>query len=281
MTPTLDPDRLRQWIGREETAVEQVTPALVQRFNATFNRSGPLDHGAKAPLLIHLCLAPAVANTDQLGHDGHPELGDFHPPVALPRRMWAGGAFDFHGPLCIGDQVSRRSVIADVAVKQGRSGPLCFVSVLHHISANGRSVLTERQDIVYRAADSAPVAPSALAPPAPLSPRHRRIVTSPTLLFRYSALTFNGHRIHYDAAFATQTEGYPALIVHGPLQATALVQFAADMKGRPPKRVEYRNLSPVFLGPDLMISATEEDGGLSIWTHADGGPVSVQARALW
>ena len=162
----LDLDHLRSWIGREEAKSEPVTTALVERFDATFGRTGDTTPGAAAPVMIHLCLAPPAAPMDQLGPDGHPARGGFLPPVPLPRRMWAGGSFAFHDDIRIGETVTRRSVIRDVAVKQGRTGTLCFVTVEHRIESGSRHVLTERQDIVYRDLDP-PGGPAKAAPPRP------------------------------------------------------------------------------------------------------------------
>ncbi len=273
----MDLEHLRQWIGREESAAEQLTAALVDRFNATFDRPGAAVAGGPAPLLIHLCLAPPAAPTAGLGPDGHPARGGFLPPVPLPRRMWAGGAFAFHSAIRVGETVARRSTIRDVTVKQGRSGTLCFVTVDHRIEADGRLAVEERQDIVYRAAGT----PDGRAAPAPQGAQRRQVVPSAALLFRYSALTFNGHRIHYDAPYVRQVEGYPGLIVHGPLQATLLAQYAEALRGRPPARFAFRSLSPLFDDADFTLNAVEEEGGLKLWTARAQGPVAMEARAGW
>lgn len=276
-------DHVRRWIGREETASELLTGALVQRFNATFDREGSPEDGAEAPLLIHLCLGQPAAPTAALGPDGHPVRGGFLPPVPLPRRMWAGGAFTFHDVIRIGEMVTRRSVIEDVVVKQGRTGTLCFVTVTHHIESSGRKVLTERQDIVYRAAEGTgpKSAPQEAQVPAPQGTISRRLTPSPVLLFRYSALTFNAHRIHYDAPYARKSEHYPGLVVHGPVQATLLAQFAADLRGAPPRHFDFRSLAPIFDTHDLTLNATDDGVGLSLWTAAVGGPVAMEACARW
>jgi 3-methylfumaryl-CoA hydratase len=272
-----DIDHLRTWIGREQSASEVLTETLVDQFNATFDRDA--DEG-RAPLLIHLCLAQPIAPMSALGRDGHPALGGFLPPVSLPRRMWAGGAFEFHGPVHVGEEVTRRSVIQDVQLKEGRSGALCFVTVAHEVSADGRAVLSERQDIVYRDIDrggASPKAPDA----APQGQHVKPVDPTPTLLFRYSAMTFNGHRIHYDREFCIQDEGYPSLVVHGPMQATQLCQFAADLRGAPPKRFEFRSLSPLFDNQGYALNASETPEGMSLWTARDGGPVAMKATATW
>jgi 3-methylfumaryl-CoA hydratase len=273
-------DHLRTWIGREERASEMLTPALTERFLATFDRTGESDPGAEAPVMLHHALCQPVAATSQLGPDGHPKRGGFLPPVTLPRRMWAGGEIAFHSAPRVGQTVARRSVIDDVHIKQGRSGSLCFVTVTHAYATEGRALLTERQDIVYREAPSPGTTPKA-PPPAPEGASRREVDPSPELLFRYSALTFNSHRIHYDHPYVTGEEGYPGLVVHGPLQAALLVQYAADLRGAAPARFRFRGMSPVFSGSPLVLHATEEDGAMTLWSAAPGGPVAMEATAEW
>lgn len=277
MTPD-DLAHLQAWIGREETQSELLTPAMADRFNATFDVAGATQNGDTAPLMIHLCLAPPARLTSELGPDGHPERGGFLPPVPLPRRMWAGGKFTFEDNTRVGETVTRRSVIRDVALKEGRSGPLCFVTVDHHITADGRAVLSERQDIVYRPATD--TAKDARPPEQPGA--HRRIVDpSAALLFRYSALTFNGHRIHFDAPYTRNVEGYPGLIVHGPLQASLLCRMAADIRGTPPKQFTFRSLSPLFDDASFTLNGEDTDEGLRLWTAYENGPVAMEATAIW
>ncbi|WP_353475263.1 MaoC family dehydratase N-terminal domain-containing protein [Salipiger sp. H15] len=275
----IDIDHLRSWTGREERQSELLTAAQVQRFYATFDRDGPLEEGAEAPLLIHLCLCQPAVPGSALGPDGHPARGGFLPPVPLPRRMWAGGSFTFHAAPRIGEVITRRSVIEEVAEKEGRSGTLCFVTVTHHIYGEDGPCVTERQDIVYRAKDARAATTPPL--PAPRGEARRDLAPDPVLLFRYSALTFNGHRIHYDAPYVTGTEGYPGLIVHGPLQATLLAQMAADLRGAAPARFEFRSLSPIFDTLGFSLNARDEGEVLHLWTAAEGGPVAMQAEARW
>lgn len=278
----IDLDHLKSWIGREEHAQEALTSALVARFNATFDRSSCLDDGADAPLLIHLCLGQPTVPTADLGLDGHPARGGFLPPIPLPRRMWAGGAIEFHAPLKIGEVVKRRSFIQDVVVKQGRSGALCFVTVLHSFDCCGRQALTERQDIVYRGAPTEGAAPvENLSVKAPVGTSQKQISASAPFLFRYSALTFNGHRIHYDAPYTIQEEHYPGLIVHGPLQATLLCQYAADLRGAAPKSFRFRSATPIFGPGDFNLNATQKDDALTLWTALPGGPISMEAVTEW
>lgn len=272
---------LREWIGREEVRSEQLTPALVDRFNATFDQSGEARNGDDAPLMIHLCLASSAVPTSALGPDGHPARGGFLPPVELPRRMWAGGEITFSDPICIGELVTRCSTILDVTLKQGRSGALCFVMVEHRIFSADRQVIKERQDIVYRDVSPSGSSKPGLESAVPGGVHRIQVTPTAALLFRYSALTFNGHRIHYDSPYVRQEEGYPGLIVHGPMQATQLVQFATSIRGQAPKKFDFRSRSPLFDIADYTLNASDEGDGLKLWTSYVGGPVAMEARATW
>lgn len=271
-------DHLSGWIGRTEVHTETLEQGLVDRFHATFDRTVPAD-GA-LPMLLHLCLAQSVAPTAALAADGHPARGGFLPPVPLPRRMWAGGEFVFHAPLTVGARIRRLSRIEGVTVKQGRSGVLCFVTVGHRIESDGQLAITERQDIVYRPAEGA--RPPAAVPAGPRVPARRHSVTpSEALLFRYSALTFNAHRIHYDHPYATGAEGYPGLVVHGPLQATLLCQFAADLAGAMPSRFSFRSSAPILGTAPFDLCADLQDGSASLWTQRAGDGPAMIAEATW
>ena len=278
----VDVENLRSWIGREQTDSEVLSPTLVRQFNATFDRTSGTHVGDEAPLLIHLCLAQPIAPMSELGRDGHPALGGFLPPVPLPRRMWAGGAFEFHGPIRIGEEVTRRSTITNVQLKQGNSGALCFVTVQHQVTSDGRSVLSERQDIVYRDIPPTDQSHAARNPTIARVGAHTRQMTpTSTLLFRYSALTFNGHRIHYDKPFCVESEGYPGLVVHGPMQATLLCQYASDLQGEPPHTFHFRSVSPLFDDADFVLNAEPDGQALRLWSARVGGPVAMEARAEW
>lgn len=275
-----DLERLRAWIGREEHADEVLSPTLAQQYHATFERPGAAPGpGDAAPRLIHWCLAQPVAPMSALGEDGHPALGHFLPPVPLPRRMWAGGSVAFHGDLQVGDHVHRTSRVEDIACKTGRSGELWFVTVGHEVSVNGEVRVEERQDLVYRAAGGA--GPSTL--PEAARGRHERIVDpTPTLLFRYSAMTFNGHRIHYDRDHAMRTEGYDGLVVHGPMQAALMLMFAGDIVGRPPDRFAFRGMSPLTDTAPFAVNAGSKEGDvMALWTARQGGPEAMRAEAAW
>ena len=175
------------------------------------------EAGDAAPFTVHWCLAQPVFPMSELGPDGHPDRGGFLPPVPLPRRMWAGGELEFFEPLRVGDEVTRTSRIADVTMKTGSTGVLCFVSVEHLITTPRGIAIRERQDIVYRdMSTTQPAAPAKAPPPPPVAKHRESHMADPVLLFRYSALTFNGHRIHYDRDYVTKVEGYPGLIVPRP-----------------------------------------------------------------
>ena len=277
----IDLDHLRGWIGREEVATDLVTADLVAKFNATFDAEAPFPaEGDIAPRFIHLCETQAIVPMRGLGRDGHPARGGFMPPVPLPRRMRAGGSVTFEGELRVGDTITRTARIADVAAKQGRSGALCFVTVENRIAVGGRPILTETEDIVYRP-DGGPSGPGRTPPPAPPATWSQPQPVSPTLLFRYSAITFNGHRIHYDRRYAREVEGYPGLVVHGPLQTTQLARFAESIRGTPPRTFGFRSLSPLLDDADYTLNATEEAGALTLWTARTGGPIAMKAVAEW
>jgi len=277
----VDIAHLRTWIGREDVGTDTLSEDLARKYHATFDFTGEAPKaGEVVPRLIHFCLAQPAAPTARLGPDGHPQRGGFLPPVPLPRRMWAGGGLTFHGDLRVGDSTRRVSRIEDVVLKEGRTGALCFVTVQHRVEANGQLVLEERQDIVYRELDAGPGA----AKPAPTAEQgvHQRPMRAEApLLFRYSALTFNGHRIHYDRRYVTEVEGYPGLIVHGPLQAALLCNYATELHGAPPKRFSFRGLSPLFDDDAFTLHATEAGEGLKVWTAKQNGPVCMTAEAAW
>jgi 3-methylfumaryl-CoA hydratase len=218
----------------------------------------------------------------QLGADGHPARGGFLPPVPLPRRMWAGGELEIVDPLRVGDEARRSSRISDVSVKTGSTGTLCFVAVEHVITTSRGVAIRERHDIVYREMTSGSTA-APKAPPPPPTAKHREThVSDPVLLFRYSALTFNGHRIHYDRDYVTKVEGYPGLIFHGPLQAALIVELAAKLRGgKPPKKFSYRGLQPLFEGSQFSVNANDNAGGMELWTANAEGQPTMKGTATW
>lgn len=268
-----------QWIGRTETRADVLDSGRADALRVALGLAEPLVAGAPLPLLYHWLYFWDVRPPAGLGPDGHPARGGFLPPVPLPRRMWAGGSVQVVQPLVIGEAVVRESRIAGVETKSGRSGTLVFVTVEHEIrGANGVAVM-ERQDIVYR--DAAAPGSIALPPadaPVPQAAWQNSTVPDPVLLFRYSALTMNGHRIHYDRPYAMQEEAYPALVVHGPLQATMLADLAERNLGRPVSKFEFRGTSPAFDGLPLQVCGERSDEGARLWTE-QGGVKSMVATA--
>ncbi|RXH40403.1 FAS1-like dehydratase domain-containing protein [Bradyrhizobium zhanjiangense] len=283
MTEKLDIDHLRQWIGRSTEATDIVTAQLVKGLRATlFQEVGEPKTGDAAPFTVHWCLAQPVFPMSMLGPDGHPTRGGFLPPVPLPRRMWAGGEIEFLQPLRVGDESTRTSRIADVQVKSGSTGTLCFVSVEHSISSPRGLAIRERQDIVYREMTSSAPAPAKAPPPPPKAQHRETHVSDPVLLFRYSALTFNGHRIHYDRDYATRVEGYPGLIFQGPLQAALIIEMAAKLRGgKAPKKFTFRGVQPLFEGSEFSINANESGTGLELWTANAEGQPTMKGAAVW
>jgi 3-methylfumaryl-CoA hydratase len=284
MTDTLDIDHLRQWIGRSSEATDFVTPQLARALRATlFQEIGDPEIGDAAPFTTHWCLAQPVFPMSQLGPDGHPTRGGFLPPVPLPRRMWAGGELEFLDTLRVGDETKRSSRISDVTMKTGSTGTLCFVSVEHLIATPRGTAIRERQDIVYRDVSNASPATPAKAPPPPPIANHREShMADPVLLFRYSALTFNGHRIHYDRDYVTKVEGYPGLVFHGPLQAALLVEFAAKLHGGDaPKKFSYRGVQPLFEGSEFSVNANESGTSTELWTANSQGQPTMKGTATW
>jgi 3-methylfumaryl-CoA hydratase len=278
----LDLDHLRQWIGKTTEASDIVTAHLVKGLRATlFLDIGEPKTGDAAPWTTHWCLAQPVFPMSMLGPDGHPTRGGFLPPVPLPRRMWAGGELEFFDALRVGDDSKRTSRITDVTIKTGSTGTLCFVSVEHIVTTPRGMAIRERQDIVYR--DMGGAAPAAKAPPPAPVAKHREVrVSDPVLLFRYSALTFNGHRIHYDRDYVTKVEGYPGLIFHGPLQAALIVEFAAKLQsGKPPKKFSYRGLQPLFEGSEFSVNANDTATGMELWTANAEGQPTMKGTATW
>ena len=222
------------WCGKTEVSYDIIDPALAERLRTTLLRTEQTPATGVLPTLGHWCYFQAPAPADLLGEDGHPQRGGFLPPIALPRRMWAGGSLEFLAPIPIGATLSRHSTIGSMQAKEGRSGKLVFVSITHDYWQEETKLITERQDLVFREAaikgntastkSKTTILPPSEETPAPL---HSQTLRGDTVtLFRFSALTFNSHRIHYDRDYAVQVEGYSGLVVHGPLLATQLAQFA-------------------------------------------------------
>jgi 3-methylfumaryl-CoA hydratase len=279
--PTIDLASLRSWIGREEEKSEILTAGLVSRFRATLGANRVADSAPVAPKLIHLCLNGPDTPTERLGADGHPQKGGFLPTVPLPCRMWAAGSFIFHRDLKVGDCVRRLSRIADVVLKEGRTGTLCFVTVEHRHFAGNELAIEERQHIVYRERETGDPLANAQFPSCE-GAHQATVEVGPPLLFRYSAMTFNSHRIHYDRPYAVEVEGYPGLVVHGPMQATLLLGFASRSRGAEPARFSFRGVGPIFDNDGLILNAAANgDRPLELWTTTKTGRLGMKAEAGW
>ena len=276
-------DNYEAWIGREETRGERIDAPVVQRMAATLDVSETPRAGEALPPGWQWLFFNPAARRSQLGTDGHPQRGGFLPPIELPRRMWAGSRVRYLADVAVESQATRRSRILKVENKTGKRGALWFVTVGHETSVDGKLCISEEQDIVYR---EPPPPGGAVAAPA----RHeavaqwsRPVEPDTTLLFRYSALTFNGHRIHYDLAYATGEEGYPGLVVHGPLTATLLQQFALEHGGgRALASFDFRGVSPLFAGRAFQLEGREADGGsLALWARGPDGELAMSATAAF
>ncbi|WP_416799127.1 FAS1-like dehydratase domain-containing protein [Ciceribacter azotifigens] len=274
----LDIEHLKTWIGKTRESRDVISPRLANSLAAVLDEAPALNEGDRPPAGIHWCLSPDIAPMSGLGPDGHPARGDFLPPVPLPRRMWAGGELVFSGEFRVGDEVIRRSRIADIALKTGRSGTLCFVTVTHDYLGPRGLVLNERHDIVYRPLDTS-AGRRPRETPLPEPARTEEVDANPVLLARYSAVTFNGHRIHYDRDYCQREEGYPGLLVHGPLQATFLLRLASRMNGdRPPSRFEFRGVSPLFDGGHFFVNAARVDQSCRLWVRSGDETVTMEAK---
>ena len=281
-----DLHQLREWVGRSETVADEITATPVRALNATPDHPAmQVAPGTPLPPLWHWLYFLPLHRQSEIGADGHAKRGGFLPPVPLPRRMWAGSQFEFRAPVRVGERVERTSTIADVTVKEGRSGQLVFVKVRHELrrERGAEPAIVEFHDIVYREARTA----GEVEPPPQAAPKgaawRREIVPDDVLLFRYSALTFNGHRIHYDRRYVTGVEGYPGLIVHGPLIATLLLDLVR--RNQPQAELatfRFRAVRPTFDlhpfavngGPDA-----EDPRRLRLWAEDHEGWLTMEASA--
>jgi len=276
---------LASWVGRTTTLRDVIVPAPVVALNATLDHE-PLvpETGFALPPLWHWLYFLLAHRHSELGPDGHAKRGGFLPPVPLPRRMWAGGQFEFRAPVRVGDRVERTSTIDDVRAKEGRTGKLVFVKVRHEVRCNDAAdpALVEFHDIVYREAQS----PTDVAPPpqaAETGAWRRQIVPDDVLLFRYSALTFNGHRIHYDRKYVTEVEGYPGLIVHGPLIATLLMDLLRrQMPDAEVASFRFKAVRPTFDLNAFHVNGQPQADGKTIrlWASDHEGWLTMDATAV-
>jgi len=273
---------LVDWVGRSETREDVVTAAPLVALSGLLDRDDPPPRpGDAAPPLAHWLYFLPNFRISESGPDGHALKGGFLPPVPLPRRMWAGSRIRFERPLRVDEVITRRSTIANVTVKEGKSGTLVFVTARHEVSDRKGTLLVDEHDIVYRGETTL----AARGEPAPTDETWRReIRPDPVLLFRYSAVTFNSHRIHYDQPYVTKVEGYPGLVVHGPLIATLLLDLLR--RNRPAtdvKEYRFRALKPLYDTASFSTCGAPDEAGRTarLWTRDAEGAATMQATASW
>jgi 3-methylfumaryl-CoA hydratase len=283
---SVDIEELRRWVGHTETRSDVITLAPVAALSATLDRDDPAPKAGDAlPPLWHWLYFLPMYRRSEIGPDGHPLRGGFLPPVPLPRRMWAGSRLSFARPLRLGESVTRHSIVSEVNLKQGRSGPLVFVVARHTVSNAQGEAIGEEHDIVYR--DFPPAHPGAgdAAPQPKAAPADhawiREIRPDDVLLFRYSALTFNGHRIHYDRRYVTEVEGYPGLVVHGPLIATLLMDLLR--RSLPTVTVAsfaFRAVQPLFDLAPFFVCGQQDGNTVRLWAKDSDGALAMDATAM-
>ncbi|MET4387966.1 3-methylfumaryl-CoA hydratase [Bradyrhizobium sp. F1.4.3] len=267
------------WVGRKETIHGRLASDRVAALGAALGLEGNYAAGAPLPPGWHWIFFNRFVPREGLGTDGHPKRGGFLPPVSLPRRMWAGGRLTYHEPLIVGGEAVRESTIVKVEAKSGRAGKLVFVTVNHSIACDGVACITEEQDIVYREA-AAPGTPAPAGVPAPQDATWSEAFCPDTvLLFRYSSLTSNGHRIHYDQAYARAEENYPDLVVHGPLTATLLQGFAQRNTGKPLRSFEFRGVAPLFVSSPFQLQGKGDGAALDLWASGPNNALAMHASA--
>ncbi|MEL7213083.1 MAG: MaoC family dehydratase N-terminal domain-containing protein [Pseudomonadota bacterium] len=277
----MEQNHTKMFEPRTQTNIGGISVQLAQQIAATLAPDAMLAAGAPLPALWHWMAFPPTAPMAELGSDGHPKLGEFLPDLGRSRRMWAGGALEFISALHVDEVLTKTSIIRSITEKEGPTGPMSFVTVDHEISGEAGIAIKERQDIVYLDIPEAYTPPRKI--PAPENPTaHRSLPVPATLLFRYSALTFNAHRIHYDLDYTREVERYPGLVVHGPLQATLAMQMAVELGGCTPDRFEYRGIHPLFAGSDLQIYGTRQEGGqIDVAIGAAEGHQTLKSTAFW
>lgn len=271
--------KLQDWIGHEAVSQDRLRPEPARFMQATLNRALTLCTGDPLPPLWHWLYFLDAQPLFKLGRDGHNKTGGFLPPAPLPRRMWAGSRFRFGADLTLGASVERRSTIKSIAEKEGRSGPLCFVTVEHDVRQEGECALVEEHDIVY-VPDRNDRTPKPQVTPSPTHANICEDVTpSEVMLFRYSALTMNGHRIHYDQTYASRVEGYAGLVVHGPLIATLLVDMACRQMGARPRAFSFRGVTPIDTLATFRLEGHVDGRSMDLWAKKADGALAMTASA--
>jgi len=268
------------WVGKEQLVEDQISLGLVRRAAAMLDMDPAFfQEGSVLPPHWYSMFFAPNARRSEIGHDGHPKKGDFLPPVPLPRRMFVGRSVTFPGVLRVGDRAMKRSTIADITPKVGRSGPLVFLRVNHRIEVGGEAVVIEDQNVVYREAAKAGAVPDkASGSPAPQDAEWSEAeLVDPVLLFRFSAITWNGHRIHYDADYARQAEGYPALVMNGALTVHLLIDAVRRQYGFEPAALTARMTKPLFLGSGMTLAGRRtESGEVEAWVADEAGELAAQ-----
>ncbi|MGD9670845.1 MAG: MaoC family dehydratase N-terminal domain-containing protein [Hyphomicrobiaceae bacterium] len=279
----IDMAHLKQWIGKTEQRSEVLAPFPANGLAGTLDRmDAPYAAGSELPPMWHLVYGLGTPPMSGLGADGHAKRGGFLPPVPLPRRMWAGGRLRFLKSLIIGKEMTRTGEVLNVEVKNGRTGSMVFVTVRFTLADAEGVALTEERDIVYREMPS-PRAPAVAAKIAPTDQAWSRTIhPDPVLLFRYSALTYNGHRIHFDRDFCKEHEGYPGLVVHGPMLATMLVDLVRrQIPNAVIKSFDFRAVSPVFdtASFDICGKPSPDGGSVHLWVRKEDGGLAMEGTA--
>ena len=281
MSTKVDIDHLRKWIGKIDNVTDYVTPIVEQRYRATLNMDiGNPKDGDPITSGLHWMLGWNLVKNDELGVDSHPALGEFLPPVPLPRRMWAGSEIKVLKPIRVGDKVIKQSTVADIQVKEGRTGLLCFVTAEYNFLVNDEVTINEKHNIVYRDISKSGGGSGYSKDIPEKADLSEKIFMHPTILFRYSAIGFVGHRIHYDHPYTVNEENYPGLIVHGPLQATYLLRAAEKLMGKPVKSFTHKVMAPVFADSEYMVGVDKmDDGSVSCWGATKEFGVTMRAEA--
>ena len=281
MSKKVDIDHLRKWIGKIDNVTDYVTPIVEQRYRATLNMDiGNPKDGDPVTSGLHWMLGWNLVKNDELGVDSHPALGEFLPPVPLPRRMWAGSEIKVLKPIRVGDKVIKQSTVADIQVKEGRTGLLCFVTAEYNYLVNDEVTINEKHNIVYRDISKSGGGSGYSKDIPEKADLSEKIFMHPTILFRYSAIGFVGHRIHYDHPYTVNEENYPGLIVHGPLQATYLLRAAEKLMGKSVKSFTHKVMAPVFANSEYMVGVDKmDDGSVSCWGATKEFGVTMRAEA--
>ncbi|MEH6547308.1 MAG: MaoC family dehydratase N-terminal domain-containing protein [Sneathiella sp.] len=271
-------NNINDWVGNQITHSETIYQHQLDGVAALLNETVPAP-GIVKPGGHWMYFLPADAQ-NSLGPDGHATKGGFLPPIELPRRMWAGSRLNFHAPLCVGEKAEKISTVKSIMPKEGRTGKLVFVTVEHEVKNENGLCIVEEHDIVFR---DAPTADSGSKQPqlAPTDGDWDTVIEpDPVMLFRYSAVTYNSHRIHYDREYCIAEEGYPGLVVHGPLLGTLLMRLAEEKMGRSLKTFTFRNFNPIFdIAPFTLSGKAESEDKCTVWVAGPDGALAVSATA--